>query len=312
MHTMIIFNPKAGQAEELYQQLEAAADTWRAHGWQVEMHPTNGPGDATALARQAASQGYDMVAAAGGDGTINEVVNGLVGSQTALGTLPFGTVNVWARELGLPLQPRLAAEALLQCRVHPIDLGRAGERYFLLMAGVGFDAAITAGVDSEAKRRFGVIAYVVRGIRKLLHIRGTRTRLWLDGRQVRGRVLMIVIGNSQLYGGVVKITHQATIDDGLLDVCVIRGNGLWSALVHTIAILRRRYDHNPEITYYRARTVEIAARPSLPVQVDGDTIGYTPMTVDVVPGGLRALMPTNLPEHLLRHRPTMLLQEEGQ
>lgn len=298
----MVFNPAAGQTVSPEQELQVAADVWRGQGWQVDVTPTAGPGDATRLAREAAAQQYDVVAAAGGDGTINEVVNGLVGTKTALAPMPLGTVNVWARELGLPLQPRTAAEALLRWQVRAIDLGRAGGRFFLLMAGVGFDAAVTAGVRPEVKRRLGALAYVVTGFDHVLRVRGTRTRLTLDGkRRVGGRVLMVVVGNSQLYGGVVKITHRATIDDGLLDVCVIKGNGMRSVFSNLVAIVMRRYSGNPEIEYYRARRVVMSARPPLPVQVDGDTIGQTPMTIEVVPGALRALMPLDLPDDLVRN-----------
>ncbi|MBX0328455.1 diacylglycerol kinase family lipid kinase [Oscillochloris sp. ZM17-4] len=298
MRTRLIFNPAAGNAEANEGELSAAAAVWRERGWQVELTPTAGPSDGRRLAREAADAGYDLVVAAGGDGTINDVINGLAGSRTALATLPLGTMNVWARELRLPLQPRAAAAAMLSWQVRPIDLGRAGDRYFLLMAGIGFDAAITAGVGADEKRRFGALAYVLRGIEQAMRVRGSRTRIQIDGRTISGRVLMVVVGNSQLYGGLVKITHRASIDDGLLDVCVIRGDNGLSALRHLIAILRRRYSHDPEIEYYRARSVHVTARPRLPVQVDGDAIGQTPMTFTVAPRALRALLPPDLPEDL--------------
>jgi len=298
MRTRLIFNPTAGQAESHEAELNAAAAVWRDHGWQVELIPTTGPGDGRRLARQAADAGYDLVVAAGGDGTINDVINGLAGTSTALATLPLGTMNVWARELRLPLQPRAAATAMLNWQVRSIDLGRAGNRYFLLRAGIGFDAAITAGVRADEKRRLGALAYVFRGIAQTLSVRGSRARIQIDGRTFTARVLMVVIGNSQLYGGLVKITHRASIDDGMLDVCVIRGDNGISAVRHLIAILRRRYSHNPEIAYYRARSIQITARPRLPVQVDGDAIGLTPMTFTVAPRALRALLPPDLPEDL--------------
>ncbi len=318
MRTMLVYNPTAGQAEALESEIAAAIAVWRAHGWQVDRQPTTCSGDGRRLARLAAESGYDLVIAAGGDGTINEVVNGLVGTATALAPLPLGTMNVWARELGLPLQPRAAAAALLDWNPRRIDLGKAGDRYFLLMAGIGFDAAITAAVGAAEKRRLGALAYVLRGFEIALRIRGARTRLVLDGRTVKGRVLMVLVGNSQLYGGLVKITHRASIDDGLLDVCVIYGDNVLSALRHTLAILRRRYSHDPQIAYYRARTIQISARPRLPVQVDGDPIGQTPMTFEVVPGALSALLPPSPPEDLLQQltnvngaiprRPTSLLR----
>lgn len=300
MRATIIFNPVAGQSETLAWELQAAAAVWIEQGWTVEQYPTQGPGDGTRLARMAAERCDDVVIAAGGDGTINEVVNGLAGTKTALGTLPLGTMNVWVRELGLPLQPRAAATALLASQVRTIDLGRANDRYFLLMAGIGLDAAITAEVRTEEKRRLGALAYALRGMEIALRIRGTRTRLVLDGKMVRGRVLMVVVGNSQLYGGLVKITHRACIDDGLLDVCVIKGNHFGSAVYHLISIIRRSYSHNPEIAYYRARTIQITSRPALPVQVDGDSLGTTPMTFAVAPAALRALMPRRLPDDLVQ------------
>jgi diacylglycerol kinase (ATP) len=300
MRAMIVFNPAAGQAGSLERDLDAVAQVWRDHGWVVDLRPTLRPGDATRLARQAATMSYDVVIAAGGDGTINEVVNGLAGSKTALAPMPLGTMNVWARELGLSLNPRQAAQTLLTWQPRTIDLGRAGDRYFLLMAGIGFDAQVTAGVSSEVKQRLGILAYVLSVLVHVFHLRGTRAVLTIDGRRVKGRMLLAVIGNSQLYGGLIKITHRATIDDGLLDVCIIRGNGLVSGLLQVGSILRRRYSANPEIEYYRARSILITARPALPVQVDGDTIGSTPLRIDVAPGMLQALMPQNLPDDLVR------------
>jgi YegS/Rv2252/BmrU family lipid kinase len=295
----IIFNQYAGQAGTLLQALDAAAQVWAAQGWHITRQATAGPGDAVHLARQAADEGYEMVIAAGGDGTINEVVNGLAGSSTVLATLPLGTMNVWARELRLPLQPRAAAQAMLSWKPRPIDLGRADGRYFLLMAGIGFDAVITSGVRPEEKRRLGALAYVLRGVQAALRLRGSRTRIVLDGKRVRGRVLMVVVGNTQLYGGLVRITQRASIDDGLLDVCVLKGNSLWSALLHTFSIVSQQHSLDPEIEYYRARHIHIAARPTLPVQVDGDTIGQTPMTFEIAAGALHALMPPTLADDML-------------
>ena len=300
IRALIVFNPIAGQAASLEQDIHAAREIWREHGWIVDVQPTVGPGDGTRIAREAAEQGYDVVVAAGGDGTVNEVVNGLADTKTALAALPVGTVNVWVREIGMPLQPRAAAEAILQAQARPIDLGRAGDRYFLLMCGVGLDAAVTAEVRADEKRRLGVLAYFKTALSVLGRYRGTAARITVDGRTIRGRVLLVVLGNSQLYGGVVKITARASIDDGLLDVCIIKGNSLWSAPFRILSIVTQRYNLDPKIDYHRAREVKIAARRQLPVQVDGDHIGYTPMDFTAAPGALYALLPPTLPEELLR------------
>ena len=300
IRALIIFNPKAGQADSLERDIQAARDIWTEHGWQVDLQPTSEPGDGTRIAREAAEQGYDIVVAAGGDGTVNEVVNGLAGTRTALGALPIGTVNVWVRELGIPLQPRAAAEALLTCQPRAIDLGRAGDRYFLMMSGVGFDAAVTAEVQPKEKRRLGIFAYVLRAINLATHFHGTPARIVVDGKPIRGRVLMIVLGNSQLYGGVVKVTSRASLDDGLLDVCIIKGRTLWSAPFRILSILTQRYNIDPQLEYHRAREIKITTRRVLPVQVDGDHIGQTPMTFQAVPGALMALLPPTMPEDLVR------------
>lgn len=300
MRAGIIFNPTAGLSSGSPEAaLQDAAAVWIEQGWHVELYPTSGPGDATRLARAAVDRHDDVVIAAGGDGTINEVVNGLAGSSTIMGSIPLGTMNVWARELRLPLQPRAAAAALLDSQVRPIDLGRANGRYFLLMAGIGLDAAVTAGIGIKEKRRLGALAYILHAVKLAINIQGTRSRLIIDGKVVKGRVLMVVIGNSQLYGGVIKITHRASIDDGLLDICVIKGNNFLSAVYRLLGILVRPHIHDPQVQYYRARTVDIRSYPALPVQVDGESIGDTPMRFEVAPGALRALLPVQVPNDLV-------------
>jgi diacylglycerol kinase (ATP) len=148
---LILFNPAAGLSNNLSQNLKSAAELWQNHGWRVELRATTAPGDATVQAQLAAAEGYDVVAGAGGDGTVNEVMNGLVGTRTALAVLPIGTVNIWARELGLPIDVQRSAAAFLQAQLEQIDVGRAGKRYFLLMAGIGFDAAVTAVINPREK-----------------------------------------------------------------------------------------------------------------------------------------------------------------
>lgn len=353
LRALILFNPKAGQAIALYPQLEAAAQLWREAGWTVDLCPTRCAGDATVQAREAAAAGYDLVTAAGGDGTVNEVVNGLVGSDTALAVLPCGTVNIWAREMGLSMDIGQAAAAFLGAERRLLDLGlcypckdkrtrkkekrqakkrqkaradapefalqaepRVGladepraasqtpsqapfqaeeQRYFLLMASAGFDAAVTAEVDLGEKRRFGAIAYLKSAFDLAWNYRGTKTKIFIDGKRIRGRVLMVVIGNSQLYGGVVKFTAHALVDDGLLDVCVIKGRSLLIAPLRLFSVFARFYNVDSQVRYFRARQVEIRSKKKkkrLPVQVDGDYLGQTPMTFAAVPHRLWAMVPS--------------------
>jgi YegS/Rv2252/BmrU family lipid kinase len=291
LRVRVILNPHAGNAEDMG-GVKAAKTLWEAHGWHVEVMLTAYAGHAIVLARDAAHEGFDMVVAAGGDGTVNEVINGIARSNTVLAVLPIGTGNVWGREIKLPLQVVDAAQALLTGSPVRLDLGSANGRYFLLMAGVGFDAAVTRAVLPAAKRRFGLIAYAVEALRAASDVRGTRVRLVLDGRPINSRVLMIVIGNSRLYGAFLQITHHASLTDGLLDVAVIKGETIRSAPLHLLSILLRRYHLNPDINYYRAREVQLTSVTPLAVQLDGDPVGTTPMTFRAEPHALQVLVPS--------------------
>ncbi len=291
MKVIIIFNPNAGQADLLALSIQQVNHFWRDRGWIVTEAPTQFAGHATQIAREATSQGYDYAIAAGGDGTVNEVMNGLLHTNTALGTLPIGTVNIWAREMGLPMDIVGAAKQLLEARVRSVDVGMAGDRAFLLMAGVGFDAAVTQSVDAKEKKRFGAIAYIKQAFQVAWKFQGVRTLLRIDGKRVRGRILMLVIGNSQLYGGVVKFTAHAIVDDGLLDVCVIKGRSMLTAPLRLFSVFTRNYNRDPKVAYFKASRVEIQGKKRLPIQVDGDFIGKTPMRFEILPGALRVMVP---------------------
>jgi diacylglycerol kinase (ATP) len=305
-YARIILNPLAGHAEHIA-ELHRARALWEAHDWTVEWCATQYAGHAIELARDAAAAGCDLAVAAGGDGTVNEVVNGIAGTATALAVLPFGTGNVWVRELKLSLRPEAAAAALLEGDVYALDLGLAGERYFLLMAGVGFDAAVTRMTRPELKRRFGILAYLIQALSIAREVRGTRARIVLDGRPIKGHVLMVVIGNSRLYGAFLQITHHANLTDGLLDVAVIKGQSARSAPLHLLSILLRRHDFNPDLLYYRAREIAISGSSPLDVQVDGEAVGVTPMTFRVAPGALNAWLPPAAAQELLSPLPQIRL-----
>jgi diacylglycerol kinase (ATP) len=302
----IVLNPRAGNAEDI-SGVRAAVQTWKARGWEVDLATTAYAGHAIELARSAAQQGYEVVVAAGGDGTVNEVVNGIAHTNTALAVLPIGTGNVWGRELRLPLHSHDAAVCLASGNLVTLDLGKANQRYFLLMAGIGFDAAVTRSVRPEAKRKLGLMAYIVQALRLAPDVRGTRAELLIDGRVVRGNVLMVVIGNSRLYGGYLQITHQANLTDGLLDIVVIKGQDVRSAPLHLLSIVLRRYNTNPDMEYFRAREVTINSAKPLGIQVDGDLIGETPMTFCVEPDALRALVPAWATHDLLGLAPGLRL-----
>ncbi len=324
-HVTIVFNPAAGQATTVRAAINQATTLWQAQGWTVNIEPTQCAGDGTRIAREAAAGGMNIVVAAGGDGTVNEVMNGLVNTDVALGVLPAGTVNIWAREMGLPMNIQQSAAALLEAKWCQIDVGRARsilprirwlsrrrttikpagaiDRYFLLMAGVGFDAAVTEKMDSTEKKYLGAIAYVKKALQIIYQYHGSHLTIYLDDKKIRGRVLMAVVGNSQLYGGVIKFTLNALVDDGLLDVCIVKGRSMLKAPLRLLSILFRSHHLDDRIEYHRATQMRFLSRKPVPVQIDGDYLGTTPLRFEVVPKSLWVLVPPSADKSLWHQNP---------
>ena len=309
MRAHLIWNPAAGQ-HDVRRYLEEAMDTLEGAGWSVRMLETRNPGDGMRLARAAVAEGVQVAIAAGGDGTVNEVVNGLAGSSVALGVLPVGTGNVWAKELGfVGMLPTLrnplreAATALTISATHDVDLGLANGRYFLLWAGLGFDAQVTHEVEPqhETRRRVGNLLYATESLRVALQFAGSHSTVTIDGRRHHQRVVELVIANAQLYsGGLVRVAPAACMVDGCLDVCIFQDRGPGSTLHHIIGLLARSHVHDPQVAFYRARRIEIEADRPMPVQIDGDAYGTTPLAVEVVPAALRVLVPPTAPASLFQ------------
>lgn len=292
-----VFNPVGGSAVS-HEALDEALGPLRTAGWQVALKATAAKGDASAIARQAVAEGCEVVVAAGGDGTVNEVLQALVHTETALGVLPLGTGNVWAREVGIPLELPGAVRVLTQRYERRVDVGLAGDRYFLLMAGIGYDASVTANTDAGAKRRLGMLAYVIKGVAVGWSYRGRRVTLESDGVRRHYRALLVVVGNTRHYGGPVQVTPRARIDDGLLDVCVFRGVSRLHAAWYVVMVLLGRHLRDHGVGYYRASNVAVTAEPAQLVQVDGDVIGHTPMVFTVKSRALRVILPRGGPPGL--------------
>jgi YegS/Rv2252/BmrU family lipid kinase len=272
---------------------------------------TEKAGDAIALARAAAQAGCDVAIVAGGDGTIGEAVNGLVGTRTALGVLPVGTANVLARQLGIsthtltnPLRLQEAVAGWAEGTVRPVDVGQvvgqANDRYFLCWAGIGLDAQVATRMESGPRhtRRLRMLPYAIAIVMVARDFQGVRTRVFLDGSVVRGRTLLTLVSNIQQYGGVFNVARDARIDDGLLDVFVFKGLGFPYAVRHLLKIVAQRHLQDPRVVYRRARHIEVQTEWAVPVQVDGDPIATTPIALQVVPRALRILVPPSAPSSL--------------
>jgi len=303
MNAHLIYNPTAGP-RDVRRALKRVHSHLKRRGWSVELQLTEKPGDATTLARAAAQTGCDVVIVAGGDGTVNEAVNGLVGTQTALGVLPVGTGNMWAKQLGIPtytltnpLRLHEAANGLAEGPIRLVDVGQVNSSYFLCWAGIGLDAQVTTEMEPRQRytKRLGMLPYAIAAVLVARDFQGVRTRVSLDGNVVRGRTLLILVSNIQQYIGVLNVAREARMDDGLLDVFIFKGLGFQYAVRHLLKLISQRYLQDPQIVHRQARHIEVWTERVIPVQVDGDPIGTTPVTLKVVPCALRVLVPPSAP-----------------
>jgi YegS/Rv2252/BmrU family lipid kinase len=301
----IICNPTSGsgRGSNALRDLEETALWLTEHGLPAEVCQTEHAGHAAELAREAVQKGMDMVVAAGGDGTVSEVMQALVGHSTTLGVLPLGTVNVWARETGIPLHLDQAREVLVNGVRRRIDVGRANDRYFLLMAGIGFDAEVARRVQDSALTQMGlkIVDYITTtGWLAITHQPARVTIRYDQGKRRSFNALMIIIGNTRLYGGAMTFAKHAIADDGLLDVVTMENGKLIYRLGVLLRGFFRRAKLGPKARTTQCRTVRIESTPPLPVQVDGDVIGNLPMTFSVVPGALSVIVPHDTPEDIFQ------------
>ena len=327
MKATIICNPVAGM-RPCNDDVEHAARFLVAQGWEIAaVEETRGSTDATTFARKAVAEGCDAVFVAGGDGTLAETIDGLVVTNTALAVLPGGGGNVFARQLNLPvpggLHPRPLVESarlLLAGQMRQVDVGRitpfgatGPARHFLCWGGVGFDAQVNRNVeaDPERKRRLGPLATFITSFLTLRDFAGTAASVRIDGHRVSRRTVMLVANNIQLYGIFMRMANNAVIDDGLLDVFCFQGTSPGRTFLHAMKVVFNQHITDPKVEIFRARRVEIRTYRPLPVQVDGDYIGLTPIVMEVVPRAINLMVPSNAPASLFVDGTGLLARENA-
>lgn len=258
----------------------------------VDTAVTRAGGDATAIARDKASQ-YDIVAAVGGDGTVRDVAAGLAGSATPLAIIPNGTANVLASDLGIPVRPAAAA-ALLRMGAYtvPLDLGEVNGRPFVLNVGAGYAARIILQTPHSWKRRVGFFAYLPAAVRATFARDRALTTIDVDGMRYEGRVQMIFVANSGGIGGrAVQIAAGVRYDDGLFSVAAFAPRSPIGTLIAFGQIAARRWSRIPGAHFWEGAAVSVSCDPPLPMQVDGDGMGTTPFTIRMRPAALHVIVP---------------------
>ncbi|HEX6385719.1 MAG TPA: diacylglycerol kinase family protein [Anaerolineae bacterium] len=294
--------------------MELVADIWRSRGWQVDIQPTRAPGHATELARQAADAGRTLVMAAGGDGTLGDVADGLVGTETIMAPLPVGTANSFGKELLMPRPTLLdkrhklfqAASSLAAGRVHRVDLGFACDsqgrgRHWLLWAGAGADGFLVDELEPRPKwsKKLGSLGYFLQGLVVAPQFPHMMAHVSVDGRVFEDELLLVVISNCRLYaGGELVLSPQARMDDGLFEVWLFRGHGLSRILRYLVEARVGRHRSDPGVTLVHGRHITIQTDPVMPCQTDGERAGRTPLSCQIKPGALRLLVPETAPNDL--------------
>jgi diacylglycerol kinase (ATP) len=295
---VIILNPAAHNLPGR-NRLQEAGDWMVAEGWSVRWEETDGPLGAIRLAGQAAGRRVPLVIACGGDGTVNEVANGLVGSESTLGTIAAGTSNLWAREADLYKRPIEAVQRMVFGERRLIDTGKTGGRHFVLFAGFGFDAAAIQTVPLRVKGKVGAAAYALSAARQAMRWRGRPIAVRIDGVERWLNVLEAFAGNTRRYAGITRITPTAIADDGKLDVCIYSGRGKRDLIFHAARTMLQMHHNSPKVIYGRASKVEFAWEHPLPVQVDGDPLADCPSEISVVPLSLSVAVPAGFASPML-------------
>jgi diacylglycerol kinase (ATP) len=293
---LVIRNPASGRGRSARRWAEVA-ERFRSAG--AAFRETEGPGHATHLAKEAAAGG-GLVVAAGGDGTVAEVVEGLVGTSADLAVLPLGTGNDLARTLGFGTDIQAATTAALAGEPWTVDVYRweCGVRagHGINVAGCGFDAVVAQRINHGYRWLRGTQAYVAAVLESLVRYQPARVRLAVDGVEVDTTAMLVAVANAQSYGGGMRVAPAARLDDGLLDVVIVEGLSKVAFLRAFPQVFRGAHVDHPRVRVLRGRVVEVDADPGLPILADGELVGGSPARFEVVPRALRVMRPAGAEE----------------
>lgn len=287
MRIKLVANPVSGG--DARPRVELARTALERAGAEVDLFLTGARGDARKAAAQALSEGYDRVVAAGGDGTLNEVVNGIASPELPIAFLPFGTVNVFALEAGIPMHLESACALAVKGSARPITLGRINGEYFLLMVSAGWDAEAVAQVRTGLKQRIGRLAYAV----SAMEILSKKTPALLelvaeDGKRHSG--FGVVISNCRYYGGRYVVTPKASMFRDDLEVCLLRQGGRLGMIKFALSLALRRPLRQPLVEFFSLSAVQLQGS-AVALQVDGDAGESLPVKIEAVPRAVSIVLP---------------------
>lgn len=282
---LVILNPaaKSERARALKEKIEALSP-------RITVRMTSEAGDACELARKALSESFETIVAAGGDGTVNEVANGIAGAGVGFGVLPVGTMNVFAAELGIPQNNLQAAwETIEAGHVREIDLPMANESFFVQLAGIGLDAEVVRLTTPESKKSLGPVSYLL----TLAQVAAVKPPSVIidpvDSHRREG--CFVLIGNGRFYGGPFVLFKNALLDDGLLDVLVFKNQSHWDVVRYFQAVAFGNHADLPDVEYFQTQSMKVHSASPVHVELDGELANVLPCTFGFCPRKFRVLAP---------------------
>lgn len=285
----LIYNPTSGR-EEMKRRLADVLQRLDSAGIETSCHATTGEGDATLAAAEAVDRGYDLIIAAGGDGTLNEVVNGMAEKENLppLGVFPLGTTNDFARALGISKNWEEYCDLVIRDETRPIDVGKANDRYFINIAGGGTLTELTYEVPSKLKTMIGQLAYYLKGLEKMVSLTPQELIIHASGQDaIHDEFMVFLIANSNSVGGFEKLAPGASIDDGLFDVIALRKCNLAEFVRLVTLALRGEHVNDKKVIHFRTDYMEVVSPGPVQLNLDGEYGGDLPGTFRILPQHLR-------------------------
>ena len=291
---LLIHNPAAARTGP--EVVESICDVFQAEGWTIDAAGTTKTGDAVGLARQGVVDGVDVVAVYGGDGTMMQVVSGMLGSGVPLGVIPGGTGNLLAGNLRLPKKPAEAAYAIMRGVPKQIDLGRVQfdkeVRHFAVACGAGFDAELMAATTTDSKQRWGMFAYVAKALSTIPSLTPLTHRVTVDGDTMEFKAVSVMVLNcGEIIPNFLCFGKDISPDDGLLDMVALNASGYAQGIDIVVRLLTGHANGSDRVRFARGRTIRVECDGQSLVELDGEPVDRTPFTAEVVPGALTVLVP---------------------
>lgn len=282
----LIINPNS-QRLKVSLLLSSIIGKFKNAGFDVDLYKTKGGGDAIEVAREAVrSGGFEVIVAGGGDGTVNEVINGMMPNPIQMGILPLGTSNGLAQELNISLNPLKSVDTIINGSCVKMDVGFANGRYFGLMLGCGYDAITVENTNLKLKKIAGKFAYVLAAIKSLKKLKSNRIQLVVDGDRLDEDSVFVVVSNTRRYAGKYSLTPNARYDDGFFDVFMYTGDSFFSFIHFALKTIWHKEFNAPDTMLFQAKNLLIYSSGRVPYQVDGDPFGELPVQVQIFPSAI--------------------------